>query len=68
MRKLRVVVYLEEPFVIRIDDPTNPSEFHYDGFCIDLLKEMAKALNFTYVSCFLFNLTFSKQLLNSTFS
>ncbi|CAD5211404.1 unnamed protein product [Bursaphelenchus okinawaensis] len=43
--KLRVVVYLEEPFVIRVDDKDG---IRYDGFCIDLLKEMSKVLNFTF--------------------
>ncbi|XGW09100.1 hypothetical protein V3C99_011423, partial [Haemonchus contortus] len=39
---LRVVVYLEEPFV------TKNSDNQYEGFCIDLLKEMAAILKFNY--------------------
>ncbi|ETN68622.1 hypothetical protein NECAME_15719 [Necator americanus] len=39
---LRVVVYLEEPFVMK--NSTN----HYEGFCIDLLNEMAAILKFNY--------------------
>ncbi|CAI5443721.1 unnamed protein product [Caenorhabditis angaria] len=39
---LRVVVYLEEPFVIK------NGENEYEGFCIDLLNEMAKVLKFNY--------------------
>nr|CDJ91574.1 Glutamate receptor and Ionotropic glutamate receptor domain containing protein [Haemonchus contortus] len=39
---LRVVVYLEEPFV------TKNSANEYEGFCIDLLKEMAAILKFNY--------------------
>uniref|UniRef100_A0A7E4ZQF5 Glutamate receptor n=1 Tax=Panagrellus redivivus TaxID=6233 RepID=A0A7E4ZQF5_PANRE len=42
-QKLRVVVYLEEPFVMKVDDGIG-----YDGFCIDLLIEMSKLLNFTF--------------------
>ncbi|KAI6194048.1 Glr-4 [Aphelenchoides besseyi] len=45
---LRVVVYLEEPFVIRVDDPLEATGFRYDGFCIDLLREMSIILNFTF--------------------
>lgn len=48
--KLRVVVYLEEPFVIRIDNQENPNEFEYDGFCIDLLKVKFRKRK----TCFLF--------------
>ncbi|CAL2032733.1 unnamed protein product [Caenorhabditis brenneri] len=39
---LRVVVYLEEPFVIKT------GENQYEGFCIDLLNEMTKVLKFNY--------------------
>ena len=39
---LRVVVYLEEPFVIKTGDN------QYEGFCIDLLNEMTKVLKFNY--------------------
>ncbi|VDM59359.1 unnamed protein product [Angiostrongylus costaricensis] len=39
---LRVVVYLEEPFV------TKNAANHYEGFCIDLLNEMAAILKFNY--------------------
>ncbi|ULU05446.1 hypothetical protein L3Y34_017843 [Caenorhabditis briggsae] len=39
---LRVVVYLEEPFVIKT------GENKYEGFCIDLLNEMTKVLKFNY--------------------
>ncbi|KAK6035613.1 hypothetical protein COOONC_26882 [Cooperia oncophora] len=39
---LRVVVYLEEPFVIK------NSNNEYEGFCIDLLNEMAAILKFNY--------------------
>ncbi|CAB3411013.1 unnamed protein product [Caenorhabditis bovis] len=39
---LRIVVYLEEPFVIK------SGENRYEGFCIDLLNEMAKVLKFNY--------------------
>ncbi|PAV89574.1 hypothetical protein WR25_01791 [Diploscapter pachys] len=39
---LRVVVYLEEPFVMKT------SEGEYIGFCIDLLQEMARILKFNY--------------------
>uniref|UniRef100_A0A914H070 Uncharacterized protein n=1 Tax=Globodera rostochiensis TaxID=31243 RepID=A0A914H070_GLORO len=79
--RLKVVVYLEEPFVMRKMEPfssassslSSPSSFigrirsqpsakinqnqlnrdehqqqQFEGFCIDLLKEMAKLLNFTY--------------------
>nr|CAD2187510.1 unnamed protein product [Meloidogyne enterolobii] len=89
--KLRAVVYLEEPFVMRKFQPSLPSNSKslgkqiksgnlnifqqqrgwpsgeqqpsfeeinneeieddnslYEGFCIDLLREMAKLLNFTY--------------------
>ncbi|VDL82318.1 unnamed protein product [Nippostrongylus brasiliensis] len=39
---LRVVVYLEEPFV------TKNADNEYEGFCIDLLNEMAAILKFNY--------------------
>ncbi|KAF8362438.1 glr-4 [Pristionchus pacificus] len=39
---LRVVVYIEEPFVMK------KSDGKYEGFCIDLLEEMAKDLEFNY--------------------
>ncbi|CCD61468.1 GLutamate Receptor family (AMPA) [Caenorhabditis elegans] len=39
---LRVVVYLEEPFVIKT------GENQYEGFCIDLLNEMTQVLKFNY--------------------
>ena len=35
------MVYLEEPFVMKRGD-------HYEGFCIDLLNEMAALLKFNY--------------------
>ncbi len=40
----------EEPFVIRSDpDPLHPNAApKYEGYCIDLLREMATLLNFTY--------------------
>ncbi|KAI6226194.1 Glutamate receptor and Ionotropic glutamate receptor domain containing protein [Aphelenchoides fujianensis] len=41
-------VSLREPFVIRVEDPKEPSGFRYDGFCIDLLREMSAILNFTF--------------------
>ncbi|VDK29892.1 unnamed protein product [Gongylonema pulchrum] len=40
---LRVVVYVEEPFVIRAANAIG-----YDGYCIDLLIEMAKILKFNF--------------------
>ncbi|CAD6191761.1 unnamed protein product [Caenorhabditis auriculariae] len=39
---LRVVVYLEQPFVMK------RGENQYEGFCIDLLNEMAAVLKFNY--------------------
>ena len=36
-------MYLEEPFVIKTNEGIG-----YDGFCIDLLIEMSKFLNFTF--------------------
>ncbi|VDM27653.1 unnamed protein product, partial [Toxocara canis] len=40
---LRVVVHLEEPFVM-----TTESAIGYEGFCIDLLIEMAQILKFNF--------------------
>uniref|UniRef100_A0A1I8ARD8 Glutamate receptor n=1 Tax=Steinernema glaseri TaxID=37863 RepID=A0A1I8ARD8_9BILA len=40
---LRVVVYLEEPFVMRANN-----KIGYEGFCIDLLVEMANLLKFNF--------------------
>lgn len=40
---LRVVVYVEEPFVIKANNSIG-----YDGYCIDLLIEMAKILKFNF--------------------
>ncbi|CAJ0581656.1 unnamed protein product, partial [Mesorhabditis spiculigera] len=39
---LRVVVYMEEPFVMK------NAQGQYEGFCIDLLNEMARVLKFNY--------------------
>uniref|UniRef100_A0A915B0N1 Ionotropic glutamate receptor C-terminal domain-containing protein n=2 Tax=Parascaris univalens TaxID=6257 RepID=A0A915B0N1_PARUN len=41
--KLRVVVLLEEPFVLRAENSIG-----YEGFCIDLLIEMSQILKFTF--------------------
>ncbi|CAI4221432.1 unnamed protein product [Auanema sp. JU1783] len=38
---LRIVVYLEQPFVMKTAEG-------YEGFCIDLLNEMASVLKFNY--------------------
>uniref|UniRef100_A0A915EK41 Uncharacterized protein n=1 Tax=Ditylenchus dipsaci TaxID=166011 RepID=A0A915EK41_9BILA len=46
--KLRVVVYLEEPFVMRKYANIKGATDTYEGFCIDLLQEMANTLNFTF--------------------
>lgn len=45
--RLRVVVYLEEPFVMRADAGAESkneleNEPRYMGFCVDLLDELAK--------------------------
>uniref|UniRef100_A0AC35U4L6 PBPe domain-containing protein n=1 Tax=Rhabditophanes sp. KR3021 TaxID=114890 RepID=A0AC35U4L6_9BILA len=42
-QNLRIVVHLEEPFVMRAN-----TSLGYEGFCIDLLQEMAIILNFTW--------------------
>uniref|UniRef100_A0A0N5C5R2 PBPe domain-containing protein n=1 Tax=Strongyloides papillosus TaxID=174720 RepID=A0A0N5C5R2_STREA len=42
-QNLKIVVYLEEPFVTRANNSIG-----YEGFCIDLIKEMSLILNFTW--------------------
>ncbi|KAI1707457.1 ligand-gated ion channel domain-containing protein [Ditylenchus destructor] len=50
-KKLRVTVYLEEPFVM-LRRETNKLNLtgnaRYEGYCIDLLDKIAKMRNFTY--------------------
>ena len=39
----------ESPFLEEmIDEEIEEDNLNYEGFCIDLLREMAKLLNFTY--------------------
>ncbi|KAI1708474.1 ligated ion channel l-glutamate- and glycine-binding site domain-containing protein [Ditylenchus destructor] len=50
-KKLRVTVYLEEPFVMlrRESKKLNlTGNARYEGYCIDLLDKIAKMRNFTY--------------------
>ncbi|XP_073251451.1 glutamate receptor 2-like [Porites lutea] len=44
-KKLRVVIVENEPFVMKKQDGDS---VWYEGYCIDLFKELAKILKFTY--------------------
>ncbi|XP_022787790.1 glutamate receptor 4-like isoform X1 [Stylophora pistillata] len=44
-RKLRIVVVENAPFIVKNEDGDFP---YYEGYCIDLLDELAKRLKFTY--------------------
>ncbi|XP_078383344.1 glutamate receptor ionotropic, kainate 2-like [Oculina patagonica] len=45
-RKLRAVVVADAPFVIK--KKNSDGSFSYEGYCIDLLNELARNLKFTY--------------------
>ncbi|XP_022787722.1 glutamate receptor 4-like isoform X2 [Stylophora pistillata] len=45
-RKLRAVVLMDSPFIMRVKNENGG--FSFEGYCIDLLNELARNLKFTY--------------------
>ena len=47
-RTMRVTTLLEDPYIMQKEDKSLKGNDRFEGYCVDLLLEISKILNFTY--------------------